>query len=35
MPETIVTRLLRLAGYAHELDETTSRLTILLPSELQ
>src|SRR5712692_11506569 len=31
MPEAIVTRLLRLIGYeayAHELDETTSRLTL-------
>jgi hypothetical protein len=31
MPEAIVTRILRLAGYAayaHELEETTSRLTL-------
>ena len=31
MPEAIVTRILRLAGYeayAHEMDETTSRLTL-------
>ena len=31
MPEAIVTRILRLTGYeayAHEMDETTSRLTL-------
>jgi transposase len=38
MPEGIVTRLLRLAGYAvyaHELDETTSRLTLWVRQEAE